>query len=69
MDDPATASPARPDRETLPGDAVAGVARRPDAAVPGPLRRFLALDVLEPAARRRLPRQIHGYDAGAAETN
>ncbi len=47
----------------------AGVARRPDEAVPRHLRRFLALDDFETAARRRLPRQIYGYYAGAAETN
>jgi L-lactate dehydrogenase (cytochrome) len=47
----------------------ATIARRPDDAVPRHLRRFLALDDFEAAARRRLPRQIYGYYAGAAETN
>ncbi|HVE21541.1 MAG TPA: alpha-hydroxy acid oxidase, partial [Acidocella sp.] len=32
------------------------------------LRRYLCLDDFEPVARRRLPRQIYGYYAGAAET-
>lgn len=35
----------------------------------GPLRDLLALDDFEAAARRRLPRPIFGYVAGAAETN
>jgi L-lactate dehydrogenase (cytochrome) len=34
----------------------------------GPLARVLALDDFEPLARRRLPRAIFGYVAGAAET-
>ncbi len=46
-----------------------GVAHRPDDAVPRRLRGFLALDDFEPAARRRLPRQIYGYYAGGAETD
>ena len=37
--------------------------------MPPRLRAFLALDDFEVAARRRLPRQIYGYYAGAAETN
>ena len=64
----------RPTEERLQATASApavagGVARRPDDAVPRHLRGFLALDDFEPAARRRLPRQIYGYYAGAAETN
>ncbi len=43
--------------------------REPDELVPPRLRGYLALDDFEPAARRRLPRQIYGYYAGAAETN
>ncbi len=37
--------------------------------VPQALRRILALDDFETAARRHLPRPIFGYVAGAAETN
>ncbi|KAA2214137.1 alpha-hydroxy-acid oxidizing protein [Pseudoroseomonas oryzae] len=37
--------------------------------VPRRLRRILALDDFEPAARRVLPRPLFGYVAGAAETN
>lgn len=40
-----------------------GIAKR-DA-----MRRIFALEDLEPAARRKLPRPIFGYVAGAAETN
>ncbi|WP_237480168.1 alpha-hydroxy acid oxidase [Lichenibacterium dinghuense] len=54
---------------TVPPAPVVTQARRPDDAVPRQLRGFLALDDFEPAARRRLPRQIYGYYAGAAETN
>ena len=36
---------------------------------PRRLRRIFALEDLEPAARRLLPRPIFGYVAGAAETN
>ena len=32
------------------------------------LRRYLCLEDFEPVARKRLPRQIYGYYAGAAET-
>ena len=37
--------------------------------VPPVMRRIFALEDLEPAARRKLPRPIFGYVAGAAETN
>ncbi len=33
------------------------------------MRRIFALEDLEPAARRKLPRPIFGYVAGAAETS
>ncbi len=42
---------------------------RKASGVPRRLRRFLALDDFEPVARSRLPRQIYGYYAGAAERN
>ncbi|PVE23948.1 alpha-hydroxy-acid oxidizing enzyme [Microvirga sp. KLBC 81] len=41
----------------------------PPAALPRRLRRILALDDFEIAARRHLPRPIFGYVSGAAETN
>ncbi|MFJ1299406.1 alpha-hydroxy acid oxidase [Pseudomonadota bacterium AL_CKDN230030165-1A_HGKHYDSX7] len=78
---PATA--AAPVSPIRPGTAPAGSAPPPALAVPaaplqpaaavGPvpraLRRILCLDDFEPAARRRLPRPIFGYVAGAAENN
>ena len=71
------AGAARPAASELPPTARApGAAtittearRRPEDVVPRRLRGYLALDDFEPAARRRLPRQIYGYYAGAAETN
>lgn len=49
-----------------PARTIAGTSR---AALPGRLRRILALADFERAARRHLPRPIFGYVAGAAETN
>jgi L-lactate dehydrogenase (cytochrome) len=43
-------------------------AARTESAVPRALRRYLCLEDFEPVARKRLPRQIYGYYAGAAET-
>ncbi len=43
-------------------------AARAAPPVPRALRRYLCLEDFEPVARRRLPRQIYGYYAGAAET-
>jgi L-lactate dehydrogenase (cytochrome) len=43
--------------------------RTPPFALPRHLRRILALDDFEVAARRHLPRPIFGYVSGAAETN
>lgn len=52
---------------TLPATAPDGAAtRRP---LPLALARMLSLDDFEAAARRRLPRPIFGYVAGAAEDN
>jgi L-lactate dehydrogenase (cytochrome) len=45
------------------------IIREVSADLPRRLRRVLALDDFEPAARRRLPRPLFGYIAGAAETN
>lgn len=39
------------------------------AAPPGALARFLSLADFEAAGKRRLPRMLHGYVAGAAETD
>ena len=48
-----------------------GAAARPPAAagVPRRMRRIFALEDLEPAARRHLPRPIFGYVSGGAETD
>jgi len=53
----------------------AGIAESPvvrsaprEPRVPGRTMRYLALDDLERAARRRLPRMIYGFIAGGAET-
>ena len=43
--------------------------QRAASAVPRGLRRYLSLDDFEATARRRLPRFIHGYIAGAVETD
>src|SRR5262245_24559344 len=47
----------------------AGPAQRAAGAAPRTMRRVLALDDLEDAARRYLPRPIFGYVAGGTETN
>ncbi|NBJ13002.1 alpha-hydroxy acid oxidase [Microvirga arsenatis] len=46
-----------------------GIVPTPPAALPRRLRKVLALDDFEVAARRHLPRPIFGYVSGAAETN
>jgi L-lactate dehydrogenase (cytochrome) len=48
---------------------VAGIAARPRPAQPRSLRRILALDDFEDAARRVIPRPIFGYVTGGVETN
>jgi len=55
----------------LPGQAVAVAATAAAAAAQPPrcLRKVLSLDDFEAPARRRLPRPIFGYVAGAAENN
>jgi L-lactate dehydrogenase (cytochrome) len=45
------------------------IVTRPTRAVPRSLRRYLSLDDFEPTARRRLPKMLYGYIAGAAETD
>lgn len=47
----------------------AGSTARPDQKPPRVLRRILALDDFEDAARRYIPRPIFGYVTGGAETN
>jgi L-lactate dehydrogenase (cytochrome) len=44
-------------------------AQRTPSAVPRHMRRYLSLADFEPVARRRLPRMIHGFIAGAVETD
>lgn len=58
---PGPSRTAAPDR--------AGGRETGDRSPPRAMRRIYALEDLEPAARRRLPRPIFGYVAGAAETN
>jgi L-lactate dehydrogenase (cytochrome) len=50
---------------TAPPTAV----ERTTSAVPRALRRYLSLDDFEATARRRLPKFIYGYIAGAVETD
>jgi L-lactate dehydrogenase (cytochrome) len=43
--------------------------QRAGSAVPRALRRYLSLNDFEATARRRLPKMLYGYIAGAAETD
>src|ERR1700675_60476 len=43
--------------------------QRAESGVPRALRRYLSLDDFEATARRRLPKFIHGYISGGAETD
>jgi L-lactate dehydrogenase (cytochrome) len=43
--------------------------QRAERAAPRAMRRYLALDDFEAAARRRLPKFLYGYIAGATETD
>ena len=43
--------------------------QRAESAVPPSLRKYLSLDDFEVAARRRLPKFLYGYIAGAVETD
>ena len=58
-----------PPRGPGSGIAPAAVDRAAGMPVPRGLRNYLALDDFERVARRRLPRMIYGYVAGAVETN
>lgn len=42
---------------------------RPENTVPRNMRRYLSLEDFEPAAKRVLPRMLHGYISGGAETD
>lgn len=50
-------------------DDPVSIARRKPVTVPRRLRRFLALDDFERAARRLLPKAIYGYVSGGVETD
>src|SRR4030095_4182486 len=60
-------------RPTLPPEQIASplasAAARPQSVHPRVLRRILALDDFEDAARPVLPRPIFGYVSGGVETN
>jgi L-lactate dehydrogenase (cytochrome) len=47
----------------------APTAQRAQTAVPRHLKRYLSLADFEPVARRRLPRMVYGFIAGAVETD
>jgi L-lactate dehydrogenase (cytochrome) len=55
--------------KTLDITAPPTVVERSRSAVPRALRRYLSLDDFETTARRRLPKFLYGYIAGAAETD
>src|SRR5262249_24329348 len=61
---PAAASP-----RTTSADRPLPSAQRSQTAVPRRLRRYLSLADFETTARRRLPRMIYGFIAGAVETD
>jgi L-lactate dehydrogenase (cytochrome) len=54
---------------TAAAERPAPTAQRAQAAVPGHLKRYLSLADFEPVARRRLPRMVYGFIAGAVETD
>src|SRR5262249_11939591 len=68
-----TSSGARPPRSGShqPPSAARPLApaKRSQTAVPRHLRRYLSLEDFEKTARRRLPRMIYGFIAGAVETD
>jgi L-lactate dehydrogenase (cytochrome) len=55
--------------KTLDITAPPTVVERSRSAVPRALQRYLSLDDFEATARRRLPKFLYGYIAGAAETD
>ncbi|HKF09001.1 MAG TPA: alpha-hydroxy-acid oxidizing protein [Xanthobacteraceae bacterium] len=68
-----TSSGARPPGSASPpatsADRPLAAAKRSQTAVPRRLRRYLSLADFEKTARRRLPRMIYGFIAGAVETD
>src|SRR5258707_14505567 len=61
---PGSASP-----QTTSADRPLATAQGSQTAVPRRLRRYLSLADFEKPARRRLPRMIYGFIAGAVETD
>ena len=55
--------------QTTSADRPLPTAQRSQAAVPRRLRRYLSLADFEKTARRRLPRMIYSFIAGAVETD
>ena len=68
-----TASPAGPRTGAAASPAATAapppIVARPQSAVPRAMRRYLSLDDFAVAARRRLPRMLHGFVAGGVETD
>src|SRR5262245_32413072 len=64
---PGTRPPAS--AQTTSADRPLATAKRSQIAVPRHLRRYLSLADFEKTARRRLPRMIYGFIAGAVETD
>jgi L-lactate dehydrogenase (cytochrome) len=54
---------------TAPATPPPATVQRAESAVPAALRRYLSLDDFEVEARRRLPKFLYGYIAGAVETD
>lgn len=66
MPDPTSAATASPDPGGTPG---AAAVEKQGAIAPRRMRGVLALDDLEPLARKHLPRPIFGYISGGSETD
>src|SRR5712691_1841307 len=62
-------SPPQAIAAKAPEDRPLPTAQRSQSAVPRRLRRYLSLADFEATARRRLPRMIYGFIAGAVETD
>ena len=54
---------------TAPATPPPATVQRAESAVPPAMRKYLSLDDFEVAARRRLPKFLYGYIAGAVETD
>src|SRR5262245_49313073 len=68
-DAPGARPPAAASPRTTGADRPLPSAQRSQTAVPRRLRRYLSLADFEATARRRLPRMIYGFIAGAVETD